>query len=136
MTTALWLRIASVISFLFAAGHSLGGRKDWSPIAENATLAAMRTFRFDAMGVNRSYLDFYLGFGFTISVFQVLQAVVLWQLAGLAKGDPSPYRATIAAFAIASLACGVISWWFIFPLPTIFSAVLTATLLVACFLRR
>jgi len=136
MTTALLLRIASVLSFLFAAGHSLGGRKDWSPVEENATFTAMRTFRFEAMGVNRSYLDFYLGFGFTISVFLLLQAVVLWQLAGLAKAGPSPYRPMIAAFAIASLACALLSWRFIFPIPMIFSVVLGATLLAACFTSR
>jgi hypothetical protein len=31
MSTSLLLRIASVISVLFAAGHTLGGRKAWSP---------------------------------------------------------------------------------------------------------
>jgi hypothetical protein len=136
MTTAGCLRIASVLSFLFAAGHTLGGRKSWSPLGETETLTAMRSFRFDAMGVNRSYLDFYLGFGYTISVFLLLQTVVLWQLAGLATTEPLKVRPLVAAFAVASAACGLLAWRFIFPLPTIFSVVLTATLVVAWFLRR
>jgi hypothetical protein len=45
---------------------------------------AAREFRFDAMGTSRSYLEFYLGFGYVISVLQLAQAVLLWQLAGAA----------------------------------------------------
>lgn len=32
MTTTLLLRIASVISLIFAVGHSLGGLRKWSPM--------------------------------------------------------------------------------------------------------
>ena len=85
MSTSLLLRIASVISVLFAAGHTLGGRKAWSPQGENQVLQAMRTVRFETFGVSRTYLDFYRGFGFTISVFLAVQAVVLWQLATIAS---------------------------------------------------
>ena len=136
MTTARCLRIASVLSFLFAAGHTLGGRKSWSPLGETETLTAMRSFRFDALGVSRSYLDFYLGFGYTISVFLLLQTIVLWQLAGLAKADALRVRPLVASFAVASFACGLLAWRFIFPVPTLFSAVLTATLVVAWLLGR
>jgi hypothetical protein len=128
MTTTLLLRIASVISMLFAAGHTLGGRKAWSPIGESEVLTSMRTVRFEVFGVSRTYLDFYLGFGFTISVYLLLQAVLLWQLAGMAKTVPAAVRPMIASFALASLACGVLSWRFIFPMPVVFSAVLTVCL--------
>jgi hypothetical protein len=30
MTTTLWLPISSVVSFLYAAGHAMGGRLSWS----------------------------------------------------------------------------------------------------------
>jgi hypothetical protein len=66
MTTTLWLRISSVLSLLFAAGHTSGGLKNWSPMGENTVLQAMRTVRFDAMGANRSYFDFYMGFGWSL----------------------------------------------------------------------
>jgi hypothetical protein len=67
MTTTLLLRIASVISFLFAVGHSRGGLRKWSPMGENEVLGAMTAVRFDTMGANRSYLDFFMGFGWSIS---------------------------------------------------------------------
>lgn len=115
MSTSLLLRIASVISFLFAAGHSLGGRKNWSPQGDNQVLDAMRTVRFNVFGVSRSYLDFYRGFGFTLGLFLLLQAVLLWQLAGIARTDAAQVKGMIAAFAIAALGCGILSWKFILP---------------------
>ena len=53
MTSTRWLRISAVISFLFATGHKLGGRKLWSPMGENAVLEAMRSIRFPVLGVER-----------------------------------------------------------------------------------
>ncbi len=136
MRTALLLRIASVISLLFAAGHTLGGRKSWSPLGETEVLKAMRTFRFETSGVSRTYLDFYLGFGFTISVYLLLQAILLWQLAEIARTEPLQVRPMIGSFALATLACGLLSWRFIFPVPVVFSAVLTACLALAFFVAR
>src|SRR5262249_54440319 len=43
MNATLWLRISSVVSLLFSVGHTLGGRKDWSPAGETDVLSAMRT---------------------------------------------------------------------------------------------
>src|SRR5215471_2039929 len=109
MTTTL-LRIASVISLVFTAGHTFGGLQKWSPMGENEVLKAMTAVRFDTMGANRSYLDFFMGFGWSISVLMLLQTVLLWQLASLARSEPARVRPMIAAFALATLAGGVIAW--------------------------
>jgi len=92
MTTTLWLRSASIIAFLFAAGHGLGGLKQWSPMGENAVLKAMRETRFDKMSVRRSYLDFYLGFGWSLAIAEAMLAVLLWQIAALARTDAGGHR--------------------------------------------
>jgi hypothetical protein len=122
VTTTLMLRIASVISFLFAVAHSV--------------LRAMTATRFPVMGVSRSYLDLYLGLGWSISVFMLLQAVVLWQMASLARADAAPVRPMIAAFALAALVNGVIAWFLIFAVPALFSAALLIALLAAYLARR
>jgi hypothetical protein len=94
-------------------------------------LKAMRTVRFEVFGVSRTYLDFYLGFGLSLSIFLLLQTVLLWQMAGLAGAEPQRLRPMIAGFALASLASGLLSWKFLFPVPAVFSAVLTAVLVGA-----
>jgi hypothetical protein len=131
MTTKRLLRIASVISLLFTAGHSLGGLQKWSPMGDNDVLKVMNATRFDTMGANRSYLDFFMGFGWSISVAMLLQTVLLWQLGTLAHPDPSRVRPMIAAFALATLTSGVIAWRFIFPVPALFSAALVIVLVAA-----
>ena len=131
MRTTLLLRIAAVISLVFTAGHTLGGRQQWSPMGENEVLKAMTEVRFDAMGANRSYLDFFMGFGWSISVLMLLQAVLLWQFASVARTEPARVRPMIAAFGLATLAGGVIAWRFIFPIPALFSGALFIVLLAA-----
>jgi len=136
MTTTLWLRISSIISLLFAAGHTLGGLKEWSPMGDNPVLQAMRTVRFDALGVNRSYLDFYKGFGYSISVTLLLQAILLWQLATLARSHAAEIRPMIVVFALATAVGGIIAWRYIFPVPALFSLALVVTLMLAWFAPR
>jgi hypothetical protein len=136
MTTTLWLRIAAVVSLLFTAGHTMGGLKRWSPMGDNAVLQAMNTVHFETMGVSRTYLDFFMGFGWSISVAMLLQTVVLWQLASLARTQAAALRPLIAVFALATAASGVIAWRFIFPLPALFSAVLAVCLVVAFAVAR
>lgn len=136
MTTMLWLRISSVITFLFAAGHTLGGLKYWSPMGENPVLSAMRETHFNTMGVSRSYFDFYRGFGYSLTVAQVMQGILLWQLATLAQGDALRIRPLIAVIALANLAGIFISWRLILPVPALFSLVLLASLTVAYTVAR
>ena len=131
MSTTLLLRIASVISLLFTAGHTLGGLKKWSPMGENEVLKAMTTVRFETMGANRSYFDFFMGFGWSISVAMLLQTVLLWQIASMARTNKVHVRPMIAVFALATLASEIIAWRFIFLIPAVFSGVLLLTLVGA-----
>jgi len=83
------------------------------------------------MGVSRSYLDFFMGFGWSIGVAMLLQAVLLWQLGSLVTNNGILFRPMIAAFALASLATGIIAWRLIFPIPALFSGGLFIALALA-----
>ena len=127
------LRITSLISLILAVGHSLGGADSWSPAGETEVLKAMRTFHFDTAGVSRSYLDFFLGFGFMLSVYILLQAVLLWQLATLAKTEAVRIRPLLISFLLASVVSAGISWKYIFAVPAVSFAVIAAGLGLALF---
>jgi len=131
MTARLWLRISAIVAGLFALGHTLGGRKYWSPTGETEVLQQMRDVHFDVMGVSRSYFDFYVAFGYSLSVAMFMQAILLWQLGGLVTTDAARARPMIAVIATAVVASGIIAWLLIFPLPAYFSLVLAACLVVA-----
>ena len=87
------------------------------------------------MGASRSYLDFYMGFGWSLSVALLLQSALMWQIAYLARSEASQMRSQvrpmIAMFALATLASGILAWQFILPVPALFSAVLLIVLVAA-----
>ena len=122
------LRIASILTLVLTAGHTAGGFSSWSPGGETEVLRAMRSFHFDVMGASRSYLDFYLGFGFINSIYLITQAVVLWQLASMARFDPIKVRPLIGTFFVASVASVFLCWRFIFLIPVISFAAIAVCL--------
>lgn len=131
MSATLWLRVSAVVSLLFTLGHFMGGTQNWSPMADNPVLESMRTVRFNVMGVDRSYLDFYLGFGHTATVNLLLQSVLLWMLGNVARTHVALVRPMIAVFMVAAAVTGVIAWRYILPVPAFCSLALCATLIVA-----
>jgi hypothetical protein len=127
-TRQTWMRIASILSFVFAAGHSFGGAQSWSPVGETEVLRAMRSFRFDAEGFSRTYWDFYVGFGLIISVYLIVQAIVLWQIAALSKTQPVLVRPIAIVFIAANLASALLSWAFLFATPAVFALLIAVSL--------
>lgn len=131
MTTTLWLRISSVIALLFAVGHTLGGQNNWSPTNDDPVILAMRTVHFEIMGASRSYLDFYRGFGYLLTVAMVMQAVLLWQFAAVARTDVKAVRPMIGIMVLAGAASSVIAWRLMFPVPALFSLALLIPVTIA-----
>jgi hypothetical protein len=83
------------------------------------------------MGTTRTYWHFYVGFGLYITVLLLLQAVLLWQLASLARVDPSRVRPLLGALSLAGVVGTVVVWTFIFAVPALFSLACTACLTLA-----
>jgi hypothetical protein len=132
MTPSILLRIAAIIMLLFFVGHTSG--IPWTPAvgpAEMAVIDAMKGHSFDVIGSTRTYWDFYLGFGVIISVYQLLLAVVLWQLAGLAKTDAARLRPIIASLLIAFVANAILAWKYFFAIPVVMSVVIAIVLALA-----
>jgi hypothetical protein len=77
-----------------------------------------------------------MGFGYTLSVSQVMLAILLWQLATLARTDARRLRPLIAVIALATAVSGVIAWRFIFPMPGLLSLALVASLAAAYAVAR
>jgi hypothetical protein len=129
MTT--WLRVAAVLSLFLALGHTSGGIQHWSPGGETEVLRSMGTFRFDALGSNRSYLDFYLAFGYIISLYLFAQVVLLWQLASLASLHDVRVRPLVATFLAASVGITALSWALLFVVPAVFNLIISICLALA-----
>jgi hypothetical protein len=132
----VFLRVAAVLSFLHCIGHTIGGVFSVdapSGTKEGAVVAAMKSNHFDVMGATRSFWDFFIGYGLTISISELLQAVVFWQLAGLAKTDPRRMRPIIATFLFANLGFAILAWKYFF-LPPLLGDLLITIMLGLAFL--
>jgi hypothetical protein len=131
MKMATWLRGASVLSVLLALGHTAGGLQHWSPPGETEVLRSMGAFRFDALGSSRSYLDFYLGFGYIISLYMLAQGLLLWQLASLASLVDARARPLVATFLAVSVGATALDWALFFVVPTVLNLVISICLALA-----
>lgn len=129
MKPPVLLRIAAIINLLYFAAHTAG--IPWTPArgpAELAVLEAMKTRSFQAGGFMRTYWEFYVGFGVAISAFLLVQAVVLWQFASLAKSDAARLRPILASFLLGFVVNAIIAWMYFFPVPAVMAAAIALCL--------
>jgi hypothetical protein len=61
----------------------------------------------------------FFGFGAVISGYLAVQAVVLWQLAGLAKSDWVRVRPIVAVFLVSFVVNAILVWMFFFVVPMV-----------------
>lgn len=129
MKPVLFLRIASVLTLIHSALHTIGGvfGKPVPGVAAT-TLATMRANAFEVMGVSRTYADFLRGMGLAVTVFLTVEAIVFWQLGTLAKTDALRLRPILASFLVAYLAMAANAYTYIFLGPVIAEILIAACL--------
>jgi hypothetical protein len=106
----------------------------WTPYRDaeaTSVLDAMKGHSFEAEGFKGTYWDLYFGFGLIISVYLLLQAVVLWQVASLAKTDSIRVRPIVVSFLIAFVLNAALSWKYFFVVPVVLAGVTAICLALA-----
>lgn len=129
MKAVIWFRISSVLIALFAAGHTFGFRKTEPAWGLDAALSSLRSIRFVTQGFDRSYWDFYVGFGLFVSVFLALAAILAWQIGGAPASSASIVRPFAWALTASFGLVAFLSWRFFFAAPVIFSLLIFGCLL-------
>src|SRR5579863_1950590 len=132
MKASVFYRIAAVLLLLLDAGHTSGF--PWSDPQWGVDLGAMRSTHFYIMGFSRTYWDFYVGFGLTISVILLLAVVLAWQLGSLPPESLARMRGTAWTFALCFAAITVLDWKYFFIIPIVFSIAITLCLTAAAWL--
>ena len=132
MRASVFYRIAAVLLLLLDAGHTLGF--PWSDPAWAVDLSSMQSTHFRIMGFSRTYWDFYVGFGLTVSVLLLLAVAWAWQLGSLPPESLARMRGTAWMFAIGFAAITVLDWKYFFIIPIVFSGVITLCLIAAAWL--
>jgi hypothetical protein len=134
LKASLFYRSASGPLVLFAIGHTLGFQKVDPRWGVGQLLESMRTIHFDAQGFSRTYWDFYVGFGFFVSVFLLFAAILAWQLGVMSQVTLFHMPVLIWGLAIWFVGVTVLSWMYSFMARVIFSGVITLCLILAAWL--
>jgi len=82
MQPKILLRIASILLLLHLVGHTLG-HSSWKQAKEpeeKAVISQMTDHTFPFMGSNRSFGDFFDGYGYACSIALALMMTMLWIL--------------------------------------------------------
>lgn len=135
MTSSSWLRISAGLALFQAVAHTIGAVlvAPETGSAESSVRSTMDAFRFSVAGIERSYLDAYLGSGWTITVMLLASTVLLWHLARLVVDAPRAARPLILTLAVAFGGTTVVGVaYFVLP-PIVLSAAITACLCAAAF---
>src|SRR5438045_8081996 len=106
MTTSTMLRIAAVVAMLQFLGHSalFMRAKTTHGSAEVAVVESMNAHRFNFGSSMRSYWDMYFGYGIQAAFVCLIEAILFWQLAGIAKTAPTMTSPIIVLYLIANVA--------------------------------
>jgi hypothetical protein len=136
MKPSILYRTASILLLLFAAGHTLGFRQVDAAWGVDAMVASMKSMHFNANGSDRTYWDFFTGFGLFVSAYMVFAAIVAWQLGSLPAETLARMRGVAWGFAICMGFVTWLSWRYFFLVPFLFSSAILVCVAGAAWLSR
>jgi hypothetical protein len=134
MRASLLYKVSAVLLVLFALGHSLGFRKVDPRWNADSVVSGMRSVNFDVQGFERSYWDFFSGFGFFVSVLLVFAAILAWQLGSMPSDALAAIPLVRWSFAICFVVITALTWRYFFIAPGVFSSLVALGLVGAAWM--
>jgi hypothetical protein len=100
--------------------------------AEIAVVAAMQNNHFFAFGpAMRSYWDFYFGYAMVNAFICVIEALLFWHLATMARTAPGLAAPIAGIFVVFNLGHALLAVRFFIPAPIVFDLLLAGLLAIA-----
>jgi hypothetical protein len=134
MNASLLYRISSGLLVLFALGHTIGFRRVDPRWNADSVVNGMRSVSFHVLGFNRSYWDFFSGFGFFASVFLVFSAILAWQFGSMSREALAAIPVVRWSFAACFVLIAGLTWRYFFIPPGVFSTLVALGLVGAAWL--
>jgi hypothetical protein len=134
MKASLLYRISSILLLLFAAGHTLGFRQIDPKWRVDSLVQSMKTIQFNANGSDRTYWDFFVGFGFFVTVLMVFASIIAWQFWSLPAETLAAMRISAWGFVVCFVVVAYLSWRYFFMVPVVFSIAISLCLAAAAWL--
>jgi hypothetical protein len=135
MSSTLYLRIASVLTIIHAVLHTVGGvlSKPRNGAREVAIIDAMKSQSFDVMGSMRTYWDFFYAYGWLLGIALLVEGILFWQLAAIARTNAILLRPVLLLFILNFVVTAFIAWKYFFIAPAITEILIAAFLAAAYF---
>ena len=134
MNASLLYRISSVLLVLFAVGHTIGFRQVDPKWGADTAVSGMRSVSFNVLGFNRTYWDFFSGFGLFVTVFLLFGAVLAWRYGSISPERLAAIPIERWSFAACFLLIAGLSWMYFFTVPGVFSTLVALGLVGAAWL--
>ncbi len=135
MRTILFLRIASVLTIIHAILHTIGGvlSKPQNGAREIAVIDAMKSQSFNVMGSMRTYWDFFYAYGWLLGIGLLVEGILFWQLATIAKTNAVLLRPIFLLFCLNFIVTAFIAGKYFFIGPAVMEIVIAVLLVAAYF---
>jgi hypothetical protein len=121
MKASLSYKIASILLLLFAIGHTWGFRQIDPRWQISSVIQSLQSTHFNANGFDRTYWDFFVGFGLFVSVLLIFASLVAWQFSRLSPETLASLRLAAWGFAVCFALVAYLSWRYFFAIPVVFS---------------
>jgi hypothetical protein len=137
VTSKLWWRVTSGLTWFFAMAHTAGMlKREVRGPDEKALLDHMRRYHFEIMGFTRTYWDFFFGFGLFLTAALVVVALLSWKLGATSEEDPALARQLGWPLLVGQVVFAVLSWKYFFLAPGLVSSAASVTTLLALVVRH
>jgi len=131
MRPSVLYRTASILLVLFAVGHTVGFLQVDPAWRVDSLVNSMKSVHFDVNGSERTYWDFFVGFGFFVTALLLLASLIAWQLGSLPAAALTNMRISAWGFVLCFAFVTFLSWRYFFIIPLIFSTVILVCLTLA-----
>ncbi len=131
MRTKILYRAAAVLLVLFALGHQVGFRRVDPAWHADAVVHAMQSAHFTVEGFDRTYWQFFSGFGFFVTVLLLFSAVFAWQVGSTSSATRRALLPALWAFAVAYVALVPLTLANFFAVPDMFTVIIALVLIAA-----
>ena len=134
MKASLLYRISSILLLLFAAGHTVGFRQIDPKWGVDSVVQSMKSIHFNVNGSDRTYWDFFVGFGLFVTVLMLLASIVAWQFGSLSPETLAAMRVSAWGFVVCFAVVAYLSWRYFFVIPIVFSMAILVCLTAGAWL--
>jgi hypothetical protein len=129
MKPTILLRVASVLVGVQAVAHTVGGVFGAPPPGTGqVAMQAMRANHFAVMGLDRSYYQFFLGFGLAITLSLLVECALFWILGEMVRSSGPLLRPLLILYSISYVGVTVLAGFFFFPPPMVVDALVAVLL--------